>query len=68
MIQTITKQKIIREIRKIWREQEKLAEKQHRKISRMLKDFSVKELQEILSDEEINLGMEEYYFEEKDEE
>jgi len=62
------KQRLINNIRKIWKQQESLDKKQHKIISSMLKEYDIVDLKEILSEEEIELGMSEHYLDDLDEE
>ena len=50
-----TKKKLIQEIKKNWKIQEEMLVENHKKISKIIQDFSYKDLKEILQEEEIEL-------------
>lgn len=47
--------RIIQKIRKIWKEQEKIFSEVHKKNDKIIKNFSYKDLKEILTSEMIDL-------------
>jgi uncharacterized protein YajQ (UPF0234 family) len=55
--------KLIQKIKKVWKLQEELLIENHKEISKIIKDFSYKELKEILQEEEIELSLSQEDFE-----
>lgn len=63
MINMEKNKKLIQKIKKVWKLQEELLIENHKEISKIIKDFSYKELKEILQEEEIELSLSQEDFE-----